>query len=75
MRHLPDEKAVYLADESESKNKQPYNNFEQILFLLIIFIIAVLSLAFAIPIFILAKARDVLIPIVKHSRRKKRLVK
>lgn len=64
MRHLPDEKPVYLADESESENKQSYNTFERLLFLIIIFIITVLSLVFAVPIFVFAKAKDLLIPVL-----------
>ena len=62
MSQMPDEEGVYLAYGAKNKNKQSYNNFERILFLLVLFIITALALAISLPLFVLAQARALLLP-------------
>ncbi len=71
MSQIPDEEGVYLAHGAKNKNQQSYNNFERILFLLVLFIITALALAISLPLFVLAQARALLFP--KKNRQKPQL--
>jgi hypothetical protein len=62
MIKIHDEKRFYSPDETDKGNKHSYNTLERILFLLIILIITVLGLVIAVPLFVLAQARALLLP-------------
>lgn len=55
MRKTSDEESIYLVDETKNEKTQSYNNFERLLFLLILFIISALGLAITIPLYILVR--------------------
>lgn len=58
---MPDE-GVYLAHRAKNKNKQSYNIFERVIFLLVLFIVSALALAISLPLFVLAQTRALLLP-------------
>ena len=69
MKVIPDSEGLYSVTETDSESEHSYNNFERILFLLILFTIIILGTAISLPLFVLAQARALLLTNQKNREK------